>query len=89
MADIFNKYPVTLNGPFTHAFAITPGNTVFSQTTSAIIAGASGNVNVVFADKDNANNTVILNITAGVLYPLRLQSVLANNTTANAIVGLY
>ena len=75
-------------GPAPHLFAITPSDsTVFATPTRYIYVGGAGNVAI-----KGAGDTVAVTLTAvpvGTMLEVCAQQVMATNTTATNLVGLY
>lgn len=67
--------------------AVTPHNSNdLAYTTKALFIGTGGNI-VVLAEDDTV--AVTLKVTDGQILPVRAKRVLATNTTATGIVGMY
>lgn len=74
-------------GPAVHAFAITPGSTVFPVPTRFVWVGGAGNLEVLMT-----GDTVPVTLTgvlAGTMLEISVTQVLAASTTATTITGLY
>jgi len=70
------------------AEAITPDdNTDLTASTRGLYVGATGDVVVIF-ERDTVAVTLV-GLVGGVVHPLRVRRVLATNTTATGIVGLF
>lgn len=66
---------------------VTPHNSNdLAYTTKALFIGTGGNI-VVLAEDDTV--AVTLKVTDGQILPVRAKRVLATNTTATGIVGMY
>ena len=75
-----------LEAPAHGAFSITPSNDEFDFYCRAIYVGGDGHIEVVTVD----NETIVFkNALAGSIIPVRCKKVLAANTTASFLVGLY
>lgn len=88
MADKFSHFYSSFEGPAVDGFTITPSDsTVFSQPSRAIYVGTAGNISAQL----NGANTILLftNVPAGTILPIRVNMVLATNTTANGMIGLF
>ena len=72
--------------PATDAFHVTPDDTtVFPQPTRAIYVGTGGDVSIELI---GGGIVTLRGTQSGMIYPLRVQKVLATGTTAADIVGL-
>lgn len=72
--------------PFIGVQAITPSDTVdLDPPVRGLLVGVAGNVSVLLYD----GTTDILPVLAGVVYHLIIKRVLATDTTATGIHGLY
>jgi len=72
----------------TDVFAITPSDSVaLSKVVKALYVGGAGNVAV----KTGGSSTAVTfsGVPAGAILPVRAAFVMATNTTATNIVGLY
>jgi hypothetical protein len=84
--DPFDSLTPGLTSPAIGGFEITPDDDVDLPTLPrAIVVGEAGTVAVTFGN----GTSVQLPLTAGVIYPIRAQRVLATGTTATGITGLY
>jgi hypothetical protein len=85
MTDIFGP-GTTLESPATHAFAITPSDTVPLEFFSrAIYVGGAGNISVVMLD----DSTIpFAGLVAGSILPIRVKRVNSTGTTATNLVAL-
>ena len=86
MADPFDGYRPGLTSPGRSAFAITPGASVLAIIPRSLYVGGAGNVEVEGAD---GVVVVFTAVPAGSILPFGPQKVLATNTTASLILGLY
>lgn len=74
------------NGPVTGGVAVTPSASALARPIRGFHVGVSGDVNVTLLD----GATVLLkNCAAGSYYPYACTHVLATNTTATNIIGLF
>jgi hypothetical protein len=89
MIDQFKVYGKgELNTPnYSHAFSITPSNTVdFTYATRAIYVGTAGAIAVVTINGE----VVIFNaVPAGTIIPIRAKRINSTGTGASNLVGLY
>lgn len=74
-------------GPAAHAFAITPGTAALPYLTRAIYVGGAGNVEVQLAG-DTAPVT-LTGVPVGTTLEVCAQYVLATNTTATNLIGMW
>lgn len=75
------------NGAATAAVAITPNDsTDLAEITRGIYVGTGGNLRVLLAD--DTTPVTLTNVSAGVIYPLRVKRVYSTNTTASNLVAL-
>ncbi len=72
------------NGPYTRAFAVTPGQPLLTMARSLWI-GAAGNLTIITRDQVEA--ITLLNVPVGLLR-IWCRAVEATGTTATDIVGL-
>jgi len=74
------------DNPATGGEAITPDdNFILTQPTRAIYVGTGGDLRVEFID---GSIETFRGTLGGMIYPMRVQKVLATGTTATDIVGL-
>ncbi len=74
------------DNPATDAFHVTPDDTiVFPQPTRAIYVGTGGDVSIELI---GGGIVTLRGTLGGMIYPLRVQKILATGTTAADIVGL-
>jgi hypothetical protein len=86
MPDDFARHETGLTAPARAAVAITPSDSVaLANTTRAIYVGVAGNLRVRLASDDIVTFSGVL---AGVVYPFRVEQVMATGTTAGGLVGL-
>lgn len=75
-------------GPTVHAFAVTPSDsTVFATATRQVWVGVGGAVAVTLAG--DTLPVTLAGVKAGTTLDLSVVQVMATNTTATNIVGLY
>jgi len=87
MTDVFEDHAVSLTAPVTSAEIVTPSDsTDLNQITRALYVGVGGELSVVML---SGAVITLSNVAPGVLYPLRVQRVMATGTTASALIGLY
>lgn len=85
--DSFKHFNSSLESPARCAVAVTPGDTArLPQVTRALYVGQAGDVAVRMVD---GGVTVFRNIPPGAILPIRVSGVLASDTTAGDIVGLW
>ena len=77
---------MTHTSPAPNAFAITPGAGLLVHETRGIYVGTGGDVEVITA---GGHTVVFANAVAGSVIPVMAIKVLAGNTTADDLVGLY
>jgi hypothetical protein len=76
------------DGPAAHAFAITPSNTiVFGNLTRMIYVGGAGDLAVLHAG--DTNPVTYTAVPVGTWLPICAQKVMATNTTATLIIGMW
>lgn len=77
----------SLSGPPENAFAVTPGDsTELDYVTRAIYVGGAGNLAVL---TQGGQTVTFSNLPAGSMIPIRARRVMATNTTATLLIGLY
>lgn len=86
MADQFEDYRLTLDGPMTSAVVVAPNDSAdIANVSRAIYIGGTGNLNVVMQD----GTTVLFSaIPVGTILPIRVTRVLSTSTTATLIVAM-
>lgn len=88
MATYLPPLPPIPPAPATHLFAITPSDTVtFPNATRAIWVGGAGNIAIV-AQGDTTPVT-ISGVAAGTMLQIAAAQVMATNTTATLLVGMW
>ena len=86
MTDLFANQAPSLQGPATHAFAITPGDsTDLSNVTRAVYCGSGGSLTVTML---SGATVTFDDLPDGCLLPIRVSKVLSTGTTASSILGL-
>ncbi len=77
-----------LNAPFATALAVTPSDsTTFDNIPRGLYIGGAGNVAVRM--DDNGATLTFIGVPVGAILPLRVDRVMATNTTATNIIALY
>ena len=71
--------------PAEHAFAITPQDGVDFAPTRGVYVGQTGDLRVRMVD---GGDIMFINLTGGIIHPLRIIQVWATGTTADDIRGL-
>lgn len=87
MPDDFRSTMEALDSPADNFFAVTPHDTNPTiKRTRGIYVGGTGNVSI----RDEAGNAVVFNsVPVGTILPVRTEVIMATNTTATNLVGLY
>lgn len=67
------------------AFSITPSNAATIQKTRGIYVGASGDLDVTFAD---GSRVTLVDVAAGITHYWQIIQVWATGTTATGIIGI-
>lgn len=84
--DEFENFQESLTSPAVAGEVITPNDvTPLQHATRCIYVGASGDLTARLVSGDVVT---LSNVQAGIIYPLRIDQVLATGTTASALVGL-
>ncbi|MEM6465334.1 MAG: hypothetical protein AAF679_02340 [Pseudomonadota bacterium] len=87
MNDIFKHTQVGLSSPVSDGVSLQPSDTVtLPQLTRALYVGVGGDVTARLGSGAVVSFTGML---PGVVYPIRLDRVLASGTTASNLVGLW
>ena len=86
MNDTFRKHTRSLTSPPEHGAAIVPGDADLGHVTRALYVGGGGDVAVRLQD---GTELVLANVPTGTLIPIRVTRVLATDTSATQIVGLW
>lgn len=85
MVDNFSYEQEGLIAPATCAIDIAPSVSSIDVSRAVYIGGA-GNLHVQMKD---GGSTIFYGVTAGTVYPLRVEYILAASTTATSIIALY
>ena len=86
MPDDFSGHETGLSSPARGGSAISPSDGgSLPQATRAIYVGQTGNLAVRLV---SGEVVTLSNVQAGMIYPLRVEQVLASGTTATGLVGL-
>jgi hypothetical protein len=86
MQDRFQYHASALEGPATHAFAVTPHDTNdLPETTRAIFVGGTGSVCLVLV---SGAEITLANVASSSIIPVRATRLKATGTTATQIVGM-
>lgn len=84
--DAYETLPPSLHSPAIGVEEITPSDTTdLAHVTRALNVATAGTVGVITSDGSLAT----IFVAAGVAFPIRAVRVLASNTTATGICGLY
>ncbi len=87
MVDHFKSHTPGLSSPILDGLALLPSDSAtLPHLTRALYVGADGDLTV------RLQSGVVLSfgaVQAGVIYPLRVDMVLASGTTATGLVGLW
>lgn len=87
MTDIYKSYTPSLSSPAMDGVDVSPDDTtVLPQLTRALYVGTFGDVTVRLA---SGVVVTLGGVQGGVIYPLRVDMVLASGTTATGLVGLW
>lgn len=85
--DTFHSHTSNLESPARCATNVTPNDVVsLGHVTRALYVGTGGDLAVVMAD---GANVTFRGVPAGMILPIRVSKVLANGTTADALIGLW
>lgn len=77
-----------LTGSAFQAAAITPSDSAeLVRMTKGLYVGGAGNLNLLLAG--DTTPVVFVGVAAGTVLPVRVAKVMATNTTATNLVGLY
>lgn len=93
--DPYNHIRSEPDSPAKEAFDIVPSDSEnLSISVRGLYIGVSGNVHVRMHGGANnitspGANVVFVNVVAGTVLPIRVDTVMATSTTAEHIVGLY
>lgn len=80
------RYGAGISDPAFGGFDITPGASALSPEARGLYVGGAGDVEVTGPD---GATVVYHDVPAGTFMPVRATHVIATNTTATNIVGLY
>ena len=84
--DQFDAHHTGLNSPVSGGFNIVPDDGAdLPQVTRGLLLTGAGDVMAVLK---NGDTLVLPNLSAGVIYPIRIARVLATGTTATGLKGL-
>ena len=84
--DTFGDVTSGLSSPICGGFDILPDDVVdLPNVTRALVLARGGDVSVVLK---NGDAIILLGLTAGVIYPVRVSRVLGTGTTATGLKGL-
>ena len=85
--DDFNNKITQLNSPINGGFDIVPNDSAdLDKITRALMVATGGDVAVILRD---GSALTLPELAPGVIYPVRVKRVLATDTDATGIVGLY
>lgn len=88
MADTFENFSSSLESPADNAASLTPNDsTDLSTVARGVYIGGAGDITVDFVG--DGTNITITGLSAGVIYPFRVQRLYSTGTTATDIVGLW
>ena len=93
--DPYDHMRSETDSPAKEAFVITPSDSEnLSVSVRGLYIGVSGNLHVRMHGGANnitspGANVVFVNVVAGTVLPIRVDTVMATTTTAGHIVGLY
>lgn len=86
MTDKFHSYAEGLNSPPSHLYAVSPDDANdLPHATRGLNVGVSGSVRLTTVTGD----TGVINVVAGVAFPVRAKRIWASGTTASSITALY
>lgn len=86
MSDDFSSHTTGLTSPARAAFAITPADGVsFAAPARGLYVGTGGSIRVRMVSGDVVD---FANAQGGMVYPLRVDQVMASGTSATGIIGL-
>ena len=87
MADKFSPTFDRVESPARKAVAVTPSDATVLDITKAVYVGGAGNLAVIMADDTAA--VTFTGVAAGTVLPIRVQKVMATNTTATSVVAIF
>ncbi|MEI4473714.1 spike base protein, RCAP_Rcc01079 family [Frigidibacter sp. MR17.24] len=86
MADRFASHAPNLTAPASDGAALVPSDAAaLAEATRAVYVGTGGDLHVRFV---SGADVTLRNLAGGMIYPLRLNQVLATGTTATNLVAL-
>lgn len=86
MPDRFSNNAASLSGPASHAFPITPSDTVdLTEAVRALYVGSGGAVSLRTL---SGSQVTFLTVSGGSILPVRADRVLLTGTTATDLIGL-
>ena len=86
MTDRFANSAPAIDGPASHAFAVTPSDdTDLEETTRALYCGEAGDVTLWTL---SGAEVTFVNVSEGSFLPVRASRILSTGTTASSILGL-
>jgi hypothetical protein len=86
MPDLYQAFRSGLESPAEGAFAITPSDSIsLAIATRAVHVGSAGNLRAIMV---TGEDVTFQGLMAGVVYPFRIDRVMATGTTAGGLVGL-
>ena len=87
MADKFSPTFDRVESQARKAVAVTPSDATVLDITKAVYVGGAGNLAVIMADDTAA--VTFTGVAAGTVLPIRVQKVMATNTTATSVVAIF
>lgn len=88
--DLAVTNPSELTGPAVGLVAVTPNDsTDLTFRSRAIFVGTGGDIAVIPSHGDQSTPVVLKNVPSGAMLPIRVNRVMAANTTAQNIVNFY
>jgi len=85
-------YVESLSQPAENGAVVTPSDTVnLLVTTRAVLVGVAGNISVEMMGigTTSPNHTLVIPVSAGIVYPIRCTRINSTSTTATGIVALW
>lgn len=83
----------TLGAPAENAAVVTPSDTVnLLVLTRGVVVGVAGNISVEMmgtGTSGGSSHSVVIPVSAGIVYPIRVSRVNSTSTTATGIVALW
>lgn len=87
--DDFKHHPVSLESPARGAIGIAASDDDdVEPTPRALYIGVAGDLTVIMASESGSQTQLFKNVPVGI-FPIRVRRVMATETTAEFIVGLY